>query len=79
MQITATQKEKKKKKKHIWKQASGGAGGGGWRGADRLALSRGQARQLLAHALMKDVSLSTQPRASLETSVGVALPLFATE
>lgn len=30
-------------------------------GRDRLALSRGQARQLLAHTLMKDVSRSTRP------------------
>lgn len=34
---------------------------GGGEGEDRLALSRGQARQLLAHTLIKDVSLSTQP------------------
>lgn len=60
-----------RKKQYIWKQAGGGSG---WRrGAHRLALSRGQAGQLLAYTLMKDVSLSTQPCALLWTKVGKLL------
>lgn len=43
----------------------------GGSGADRLAISRGQARQLLGNTLMKDVSLSTQQRVPLKTCANV--------